>query len=583
MGTDKCDAHPLAAAALLDVTSFLAKSESSLAGPSLTAVQALLQALEDGLNDHLPAEYFLSSIDPGIGKTLSVSKFLKVWKDASFSPGNGVIVAVSRLEEINTYIGQAILTPPDFAVLTSDKDLNALGTDAHGLAPIMFTTQQMIMSRCRSATPFDALSEFHYRGKSRSLKIWDESIVPEETVALRVDDLGLVAPSLRRSDPAFVDAVTRLQQQLWHLKPGDEITIPADVASAAPNRPAGQVAGVVQALKLLAGQTLQVSNVGNDGLSIIGSGVALPEDFPPAVILDASGRVRPTYRLWENHRGNLKRLPSAMNDYRQLEIHLWQRGSGKVTMSKQGEPQEIAGVLLALIEANEADEDWLIIHYKDTSTIPAILRDRLGAKAEHIKSLTWGRHHGTNEFASVKNVIIIGQLTYSETGYRALASAASGLPPRQLEDNIDLQDFRWGEFQHHLLQALCRASVRTSRDGVAGACRAFVISTPSRQTKERVEATFPGCQLVDWNPIPKEESEYVTRAIVFLKEQAEAGTFGVSKEAVREHAGIGRQNFKRDITDTRGFQAYLKDSDWRVEKAFFTRSAFEPYVEEKDL
>ena len=47
------------------------------------ALVVLLETLEAGLSDNLSAHYFLSAIDPGIGKSLAVSKFLQAWKELS--------------------------------------------------------------------------------------------------------------------------------------------------------------------------------------------------------------------------------------------------------------------------------------------------------------------------------------------------------------------------------------------------------------------------------------------------------------------------------------------------------------------
>ena len=283
-----------------------------------------------------------------------------------------------------------------------------------------------------------------------------------------------------------------------------------------------------------------------------------------------SGALRPTYRLWEKHRGNLQRLPAAANDYGQLDVHLWQRGSGKVTLSKPGEQAKVAAVLCDLVDQDPASE-WLIVHYlSETGIVETLKAD--SQRSPRIRSLTWGRHRGTNQFADVSNVVIIGQLTYRAIDYKALASAASGLPVATVGTEADLEDFRWGEFQHHLLQALCRASVRRSRNGIAGACRAYVIATPSTHTEARVRETFPGCRLHSWKPVEKPVSEAASSAMGFLRSKADAGVTEVRKREVYEHVGMKPKNFSRDVGQVAAFQAFLKETGWRQDAHKFMKA-----------
>ncbi|PNU05094.1 hypothetical protein A8V01_04535 [Novosphingobium guangzhouense] len=385
--------HPLALKALEDAKNIVSMNGSNINGPSHEAISGLLSTLEDGLHGTLSDSFFLSSIDPGIGKTLSVSCFLKAWKSSGFTPAVGVLVAVSRLEEIETYVQQAALAPEDFAVLTSSAPHNALGSAPQGSAPVLFTTQQMIQKRAKSGR---VLSEFHYKSESRALRIWDESMVPEDTLTVRVDDLGQLASPLRHKAPEFVQGVQDLQAALWALEDGGEITVPEGIAEKAPK--AGltdRLASIVDGLAQMAGKTVQAADVGHGDMYLLGASTPLPDDFTPAVILDASGRVRPTYALWEEHRGNLVRLPAAVNDYRDLEVGLWQRGSGKASLGRSGVQAEITAAIASAIKAGDDNAEWLVISYKEHSGIVEDLRASL-PNPQRLKGLTWGRHAATN-------------------------------------------------------------------------------------------------------------------------------------------------------------------------------------------
>lgn len=491
----------IAAEALQSVQSFLAGKLSSLNGPGLKAITALLETLEAGLIGELDPVYFLSSIDPGMGKTLSVSMFLKAWKGRGYFPASSILIGVSRLSEIKTYVDTSGLAETDFGVLTSDAAANALGVpkERQGTAPILFTTQQMIESRTRNRS-FRAASEFHYQDEPRPLRIWDESLIPGDPQSLSLDQLGQLASPLRYRHRTFVEAVEGLQDTLRQAKPGEVIEVPECLATLAPPRPPVGIAKVMKAVKEMAGRKFLLVDGGGGAKVLVGSTRSLPEDFAPAVILDASGRVRATYDLWQQHRGTLRRLPAAYTDYGNLTVRLWKKASGKVALENPVNRSRIADGIAKVI--NDADPaDWLIIHYKDNRAI----FDEVSALVENrplvrIHSLTWGQHHGTNVYADITNVVIVGRQHYGGAGFHALGAAASGLPAYRLAQ-LEVNDIARGEFKHHLLQAVCRSSVRRSRDGMAEKCRAFIVTTGNAEIEREIGDTFPGCRLWPWRSV----------------------------------------------------------------------------------
>ena len=538
----------IAAEALQSVQSFLKSKGSSLDGPGLKAITALLETLEAGLNGDLDPVYFLSSIDPGMGKTLSVSMFLKAWKERGNQPASSVLIGVSRLSEIKSYIEPSGLADTDFGVLTSDKEANALGVpkDRHSTAPIMFTTQQMIEKRTRNLS-FSAASEFHYKDEPRALRIWDESIMPAMPLSLRIDDLGKLASPLRYRHPRFIEAVEGLEETVRHLKAGDVVRVPESVDTLAPHGLTGEVGKVVETLGLMAGRGLLLVNGGNGNLALVGSVPSLPDDFAPTIILDASGRVRSTYRLWEQHRGTLRRLPAAEHNYSNLTVRLWQRGSGQATLEKPASLSRIVEGVAKVIN-EEGQQDWLIVYYKGNAAIfEEISALVVNEPATRLHPLTWGRHHGTNDYRHISNVVIIGQLNYGDISFHAHGAAASGLSGGQLSE-FDSRDVEGGEFQHNLLQAVCRSSVRQSRHGKAGRCRAYVITSAKPDPVERVRATFPGCHIRDWCPVVApltgrngEAADYLRDAFKDLKVDR------VRKADVYTKMGIHRSNFSAII------------------------------------
>ena len=306
----------LSASAMVDLEATLSTFGSSLSPEAHTAISALLSTLEAGLWGELPPSYYLSSIDPGTGKTLAVSKFLKAWKDAGFLPASGVLVCVSRLTEIVAYLVSSGLSQDDVAVLTSGASINALGcsVDRHDQAPVMFTTQQRIGYRARKASMAE-LDGFFFKGAPRALRIWDESALLGENLTVRADELGALLGPLRSAQPHYVEQLKGFIKSIWAAEPGAAIAVPdalgvsKGAAGLSPDRKA-----TLSTLSRLAGSEVRLVDVGKGDVRLAGSAQQLPVDFAPAIILDASGRVRETYKLWEERKGGLVRLPSAAND-----------------------------------------------------------------------------------------------------------------------------------------------------------------------------------------------------------------------------------------------------------------------------
>ncbi|QDM40613.1 hypothetical protein [Altererythrobacter sp. TH136] len=565
----------LAAISLSQVTDQLHQYGSSLQGEHRLAVHALLEALEDGLRGTLSPHYHLSAIDPGVGKSLTVATFLKVWKELGFNPSSSILIGLSRLEEIRTYLQAAGLDRQDVAVLTSKPEFNELGApeDQYGSAPIMFTTQQMIERRTRDRL-FAEADEFHYKGRPRALRVWDESLVPAEQLTVSVDELGTLPIATRRQSPAYAAAVQSMLPGLWELKDGEKFTIPANLADApARSRSSIGSAALIEDLTRMAGQEVTAVHIALGDVHLLGVGQPLPNDFTPVVILDASGRVRSTYDVWEAAGGPLRRLPSATKDYSNLRVHLWERAVGRVAMRTPGAVEDVVDALAEII-AEDGKSEWLVVHYNDQPFQP-LLRDSVRPEQrDRLHFLTWGMHHGTNAFADCKKVVLIGQLTYGALGYRALAAACGASV-----DDEDVQDeLRVGEYRHHLLQALTRASARHSRNGLAGTCTAYVVASPNIGARGLLREVFPGCMVERWSPDVPEVGGRAGQLLELLEQARAQRVPEVAKSELRTALGLTTSNFSR-LLKQRDVLRYLNSRGLRVDRyAIAVPPGFETYL-----
>lgn len=509
-------------------------------------------------------------------------QFLKVWREHDFDPASSVLIGVSRLEEISTYFKQSGLLKGEVGVLTSNPDMNRLGvsSERHGDVRVLFTTQQMIESRTRDRS-FSEVAEFYYQGTPRTLRLWDETILPAKPVVIRRDSLIALAEALRSTEPAFIDRLASFTRELAEERVGQPIQVPQELADETPDlwfgdprlgsiSREGQKA--LEDLSLIGGTEMVLHHDPSLRLCLIGARSELPDDFMPCVILDASGRVRTTYDLWSTHRQNIIKLPPAANDYSPLTIRTWETQCGKVGFAKRSGRQHLFGPISELINEDSLKR-WLIVHYKDGGEqFMAELRGLILDQPERVVSLTWGRHHGTNAYRDYDNVILIGNSTYRPVDYPALALASSGLSAAEV-DSLNLRSLKQGEQMHQILQALCRSSVRNGSGGLSGSCNAYVIASPSLDLEERLQSTFPGANVSVWLERERGFPTKVLWTLDYLEEKfADETVCRVPKQEVSQFVESSRSSFATNVISYPGFRDALTARGISIETRYFVRT-----------
>lgn len=518
---------------------------------ALRDVAATLESMAEGTA--APVVY-LSSLDPGVGKTSTVIHFIRVLLASPEHVDVAVLVCVGRLDQIEAIVRDAALSPVDFAVLTSDDQINALGCGEPGRARVLFTTHSMIERRCEGR-PFPLVSAFHYRGLPRAVRIWDEAILPGRALTIGRDDLGFLFKPLRGTHPELAGEVETLFNDLRDVADGTLLPVPDlaerhgvslnDALQLVDGGTADQI-GAVEALWFLFGKTATVRRDGAFGSTMLDYRETLPEGIQPLLALDASARVRTTYDLWHDHRGGLVKLASAAKRYDRHTIHVWSRSGGKSAFRRSG-AELIEGIVATI--RTRPDEEWLVVHHKivGAELMAAVQKLLPGV---HVHFLNWGRHDATNAFATVPNVILAGTLFYRTSFYEALGRMASGRPSSTGPfARSDTERVMVGENCHLILQALCRGAVRRCVDGGCPETRTYIIASTRSGIASELPRIFPGARVVPWRPIDRPLSGKVGQAVTFIKERLEADpTAAVPFTAVKKHIGCAdTSNFNRTI------------------------------------
>lgn len=522
------------------------------------ALRAVLETFEHMVDGTCPESIFLSSLDPGVGKTQTVISFIEALRASPILLHKHVsmMICVSRLEEIQNIVQSLGLEQDEFGVLTSDDSLNSLGSVDRNQARFLFTTHKMVERRSEGRD-FDDIQEFHYCGDRRQVLVWDEAMLPGSTLTINRDDIAELIKPLRKANPVLGAELDNLCQSLYDEENGHRQQIPdivgifgspsQEVKKLIPNLSPDQEAAI-EALWRLSGRWVTVRNDGATGNTVLDYEETLPKGIAPVLILDASGRVRNTYRLWESERGGVVRLPSATKDYSNLDIHVWPTGGGKQSFRRKA-PTLLSGIANTINE--RPDEEWLVVHHKAEPGFD-VVKDlkKMLIEPRNVHFLNWGSHDATNRFAHIENVILAGTLFFPASYHESLGRASAGHPSNEGDfPEAWSEEIEEGELMHLVLQALCRGAVRRCLGDRCAPCNAYVIASKRSGLRELLGEIFPNCSISDWQPVRIRPSGRVKDALDVITRFLENNPEGfITIQEVHTALGMNdASNFRRNV------------------------------------
>lgn len=563
----KAQHRVLAAATLARLAQFFDRNAHRPSADQWAALADLASTLEAMAEGSAAPKFYLSSLDPGVGKTQTIVNFIDQLLARPIYDHVGVLICVSRLSEIERLIHDAGIPAEMLAVITSDAARNALGKALPDDAQVLITTQQMVEKRLNCGAFVDQ-PLFHFKGEPRAVRIWDESYLPGQTITLNRDDVAFLFKPMRFSFSKLTDQIEDLFSSLREIADGTVMALP-DFANdhavelndilALFDEPRDNddkklkddQRNAVSSLWFLSGKTVTIRRDGKMGNTVIDYRDTLPADMAPMVILDASGRVRDTYRDIEESRGTLVRLRTAVKRYDPLTIHLWQTGGGKRAFQVNG--GKLAAGIAKTIDT-KPDQRWLVvIHQKDgrVGDIEREVRSLVAVPQESLSFISWGSHSATNRFVDVPNVILAGTLFYRPSYYEALKRLAAGRPAIAGEvTREELDRVMVGEHAHLILQALCRGSVRRSEGETCSPCHAYVIASVRSGIPAALPTIFPGSRLVKWQPIARTLRGHVKSAVEFIEGWAKTAKAGIDTlpfKTVCKALGVASGDFRADV------------------------------------
>lgn len=328
--------YPLTSKTLASLTTTFQKHHHEPSAEMWTALEALVKNLEDQANGRAEAREFLSSLDPGVGKTTAIKLFIKELLASKDHDHVGVLLCFGRIAEIESIFNSEDmgLSKEDICVWTSKDTVNEKGrAESARSARVLITTQQRIEKIARPShhsarsgpRNFAECSELFFQFMPRQVLVWDESFLPCAAIDLDRDSIAQLVKPLRRRFPDHAEALDKLNVETMlprGAKPksiifpdlesiNPNISLP-DLLTALPDSSgpvrepntdgvseeskhttqagADKPTAVLVSCWAMSGRPVVVQ-IESHNRAVVSYNQVLPSDFSPLLITDASGRV----------------------------------------------------------------------------------------------------------------------------------------------------------------------------------------------------------------------------------------------------------------------------------------------------
>lgn len=528
-------------------------------------------------------KYHVAPAEPGSGKSKGIQGYLRLYLDGGRSAADtGIIVIVTRIEEILSYIAGAKLDTNEYSVLASGNQKQNLlkfgGRSDVDNAKVLFITAQRLSAR---PSDFSCLKDLFYKGKPRALRLWDEEFTIASQSSVSLDQIKALPSTIRAADAEATRLVEDLEAIVSTASNDDEITVPAGLAAAlqrtlnrldlkAPDRAAVAANSLIR----LSGKSARVAKPtyarglgrGATCPSIIGEGSRYAADLAPVFIFDASARVNGAYEIMERDGVPIEKYVSRDLSYFPVTFHHMKMGAGRITMGKEAERKL---VLLEAAEVINVDEDECLVIYNRLNhhDVEKSLR-ALCKNPARLKFVYWGDHRAKNDFRYIKKVIVIGLLRYPAAGYEAKRVEYGAAAAFR---DTDLSDIRNGELRSAMLQAFARSNIRNHDEfGRCGECNVYVLDS-ERDLEAYLRDTFPGCRYAEWKRVAaKKLGKTNARIAAYIMRLDDSDLRkSISRSIIYRALKMDKSNFSKAVRDP-DLTKYLADYGIVVSKSAVT-------------
>jgi len=413
------------------------------------------------------------------------------------------------------------------------------------------------------------------------VRVWDEAIEWGTPIALLWSGIAGLAHVAMGHSAKFSAAVFAFAGAVQVLTTGEEISVPdfeaefgiswreieAQLAVGdGPDREGQRQAA--RDLRALNGNIARAYVENERGTVALSYEQRIPDDIRPILVLDASIRVRQTYKDMLAHRTGFVSLPSAVKDYSDLKVHIWKTAGSKSAFVKNG-ADIVEGVVNTIL--SKPSETWLVVTHKPsqrvknteaqiTAGLPVNVRPK-------VSFLTFGAHMATNDYSEVQNVMLAGQFFAPMSHYAAMTHAAQGRSVASgLVSHEEIDATKKGEIADVTLQALARGRCRKSNGSKAQAMDAYIIATVQSGIPSSIKTIFPNCQVIEWMPFKKELSGNVKLAVDYVRKALKDGQVVVSYKEIYGALEILQSQFSKGVSNTDDWKTAVVDMGCEIHR-----------------
>ena len=545
------------------------------------AFQAWMLKLEAMANRAAEDRIFLGCAPPGAGKTTLVTAFLQALMESPAYEDRSAIVFLSRKEDITKLIEDLGLPRDCIGVFTSEKVFDGFERDRARKARILITTQQMAESRFKQHGSFAKTKEFHFRGRPRDVRWWDEGMLTGETIKVSKYEIDQIKRSVAFYSPELAKHLDALTDKISDSSNREMIEIPDfEAVGGASKSLINQILStnadstrmnenqrIASRLWRLKGRIVTVIN-DRAAMTALDYEETIPRDLGPILVTDASIRVRAWYDLLERQGNRVERLPEVKRDFSNLIIHVLKEFSGKGQFKKRSVRDTYIRQAAETIRKAPRDQEWLIVHYMYSPQFPYRLADDIAEaigedQLQHqdgrprVHFIHWGQERATNKYRHVQNVMLLGVLSLPQSEHEGRTRL--GLAARQGErvSQQDVEALEDGEKADLILQACCRGAIR---NGSEIPCNLYVILKTKSQLERRLGWIAPGALVEDWEPVEIKLPKMATKAVEYLvmrSEHEDGGHWVPLSDVMRAVGCEDPDNFRKRVRKLPGFKKKL--------------------------
>lgn len=459
----------------------------------------------------LPPRVFVSAQPTGWGKsTIICASVRQIVADPTLEHV-GILVMISALPQIPILIERMKLQRHQFAVRTSNVDLNNLGVGndekekAHLSAQVLFIAQQKFPRLVEHYKDFYKMDFLKYRGSTRRVKLWDEAYLPMEGVTLTLSNIVEFADMLnnlrqsvaaktlwdwaadiRTSNPDFAPLPEWIRDVVVSKRIKGK-TDPGPPTWATLYKSFQDSAGedVAKSMVWLSGKEIRLEKDYHHQLVGISYRRSIPYNIEPVLVFDAGGKDA-RYRFMQKTENVVPLLPIAEKTFHNLTVRFFDHPAGKAAYRIKANLETYAAVVAEALAEKPAGEDVLVIIRKSDIDVTTPLQKHIctavkanGGDLERLRFLTWGMHTATNEYKDVKHVILVGLLQLPPKDIIAMVYGTQHKAMHMPRSDKDVQTMRISQMIGDLNQAVGRGAVRymTADGDVPPGCTLDIIAS----------------------------------------------------------------------------------------------------------